>query len=255
MTTSPGHVADAVRALVARELKIRYKGSLLGVLWAWLSPLGTVLILHVLFTRIVPLQIPHYAAFVYSGLLPWTWFQGAAQTAAQTLLDNRDLVRMPFFPRPVLPAVVTATSFLLYLAALPVLVLLLLAESVPLTPYLLLLPVVWLVAALLILATSVLLAALGVLVRDVQHVLGVVLLLLFYLTPVFYDLERVPVAQARWLRLNPLTVLIEAHRALTLYGRAPDWSALAACAAGSAALLAVSLLAFRAFEQAVVEEV
>lgn len=255
MTTSAGHLADTLRALVARELKIRYKGSLLGVLWAWLSPLGTVLILHVLFTRIVPLQIPHYAAFVYSGLLPWTWFQGAALTAAQTLLDNRDLVRMPFFPRPVLPAVVTATSFLLYLAALPVLVLLLLAESVPLTPYLLLLPVVWLVGALLVLASSVLLASLGVLVRDVQHVLGVVLLLLFYLTPVFYDLERVPAAQAHWLRLNPLTVLVEAHRALTLYGRAPDWSALAACAAGSAALLAVSLLAFRAFEQAVVEEV
>jgi len=255
MTLQPGAAADTLRALVGRELKIRYKGSLLGLLWAWLSPLGTVLILHLLFTRIVPLEIPHYAAFVYSGLLPWTWFQGAALTAASTLLDNRDLVRTPFFPRPILPAVVTATSFLLYLAALPVLILLLVAESVPLTPLLLLLPLVWVVMALFILASSVLLAALGVLVRDVQHVLGVVLLLGFYLTPVFYDLDRVAPADARWLRLNPLTVLVEAHRGLTLHGRAPDWHALAACAAGSAAFLALSLMAFRAFEHVVVEEV
>jgi ABC-type polysaccharide/polyol phosphate export permease len=253
--THPVQAADTLRALVARELKIRYKGSLLGILWAWLSPLGTVLILHLLFTRIVPLQIPHYAAFVYAGLLPWTWFQGAVTTAASTLLDNRDLVRMPFFPRPILPAVVTTTSFLLYLAALPVLGLLLVAEGVPLTPLLLLLPVLWAVTALFTLAATVLVSALGVLVRDVQHVLGVVLLLGFYLTPVFYDLDRVAPAYARWLRLNPLTVLVEAHRDLTLYGRAPDWAALAACAAGSLALLAISVAVFRTFEHVMVEEV
>lgn len=255
MTLQPGRAADTLRALVGRELKIRYKGSLLGLLWAWLSPLGTVLILHLLFTRIVPLQIPHYAAFVYAGLLPWTWFQSATQTAASTLLDNRDLVRAPFFPRPILPAVVTATSFVLYLAAMPVLILLLVAESVPLTPMLLLLPVLWAVMALFILASSVLVSALGVLVRDVQHVLGVLLLLGFYLTPVFYDLDRVAPAYARWLRLNPLTVLVEAHRDLTLYGRAPDWTAVLACAAGSAALLAIAIGVFRAFEHVVVEEV
>jgi lipopolysaccharide transport system permease protein len=255
MTLQPGQAADTLWALVVRELRIRYKGSLLGVLWAWLSPLGTVLILHLLFTRIVPLQIPHYAAFVYGGLLPWAWFQGSVQTAASTLLDNRDLVRMPFFPRPILPAVVTATSGLLYLAALPVLILLLVAESVPLTPLLLLLPLVWTVMAMFILASSVLVSALGVLVRDVQHVLGVVLLLGFYLTPVFYDLDRVAPEHARWLRLNPLAVLVEAHRDLTLRGRMPDWTALAACAAGSAVLLALSLTAFRALEHVVVEEV
>jgi lipopolysaccharide transport system permease protein len=255
MTAQAGHATDILRALVGRELKIRYKGSLLGLLWAWLSPLGTVLVLHLLFTRIVPLNIPHYAAFVYSGMLPWTWFQSAVQNAASTLLDNRDLVRKPFFPRPILPAVVTSTSFLLYLAALPVLVLLLVVESVPLTPLLLLLPAVWLVAGLFTLACSVFLAALGVLVRDVQHVLGVLLLLGFYLTPVFYGLDRVAPHEARWLRLNPLTVVVEAHRDLTLYGRPPDWTALAAVAAVSAALLALGLMAFRAFEPTVVEEV
>jgi ABC-type polysaccharide/polyol phosphate export permease len=115
--------------------------------------------------------------------------------------------------------------------------------------------VLWAVTALFTLAATVLVSALGVLVRDVQHVLGVVLLLGFYLTPVFYDLDRVAPAYARWLRLNPLTVLVEAHRDLTLYGRAPDWAALAACAAGSLALLAISVAVFRTFEHVMVEEV
>ena len=246
---------DTLHALVGRELRIRYKKSILGLLWAMLSPLGTVVILHLLFTRIVPLHIEHYAAFVYAGLLPWTWFQTSVQTASSTLLDNRDLVRKPFFARPVLPGVVTATNFLLYMIALPVLLLLLLAESVPITPLLLLLPLIWAVQAVFTLACCALVAAVGALVRDVQHLLSVGMMLWFYLTPVFYDLERVQRPEARWLRLNPMTVLVEAHRDLVLYGRSPDWAAVGACAVGGTALLAVSLGVFRALEHLVIEEV
>jgi lipopolysaccharide transport system permease protein len=251
----PGLLYDTLHALVLRELHVRYKSSLLGLLWAVLSPLGTVAILHLLFTRIVPLGIPHYAAFIYSALLPWTWFQSAVQTGAGTLIDHRDLVRKPFFPRPLLPAVVTASHFLLYLLALPVLLALLLVEGVRPAPILLLLPVVWLVQAIFALACTTLVAALGALVRDVQHLLGLVLLLWFYLTPIFYDLDRVKSAQARWLLLNPMAVLVQAHRTIALDGRQPDWAALGACALVGAALLAAALAVFRALEHLVVEEV
>jgi lipopolysaccharide transport system permease protein len=252
---SPGHLIDTVRVLVVRELHIRYKDSLLGLLWAVLSPLGTVVILHLLFTSIVPLHIPHYAAFIYAGLLPWTWFAAAVQTSAATLFDNRDLVRKPFFTRPVLPAVVTISQFLLYLIAMPVLLALLLVEGVPFTPFLLLLPLVWLVQAVFTLACAILISAMGALVRDVQHVLGVVMMLWFYLTPIFYDLGRVTRPEARFLRLNPLTIVVEAHRAITLEGRAPDWSALAWCALSGVVLLYSSLRIFRALEHLVIEEV
>jgi lipopolysaccharide transport system permease protein len=250
-----GQALDILRALVGREMRIRYKGSILGVLWAVLSPLGTVLILHMLFTRLMPLNIPHYAAFIYSGLLPWAWFHAAVQAAATTLIDNRDLVRRPFFPRPLLPFVVTVSQFQLYLLAFPVLILLLLAEGVPLSPLLLLLPVVWIVQALFTLACTVLFAALGVLIRDVQHLLGVGLTLWFYLTPVFYDLDRVTPTQAWWLRLNPMAVLVEAHRNLALGGRSPDWGALGLAAVFSTLLLAASLAFFRALEHELIEEV
>jgi ABC-type polysaccharide/polyol phosphate export permease len=105
------------------------------------------------------------------------------------------------------------------------------------------------------LACAVLVSAVGVLVRDVQHLLGLVMMLWFYLTPVFYDLGRVDRPEARWLRLNPLTIIVEAHRRITLEGRPPDWSALAGCAAAGIVLLLASLRVFGALEHLVIEEV
>lgn len=252
---SSGYIWDAIVALVQRELRIRYKGSLLGLLWAVLSPLGTVVVLSVLFNTILPLNIPHYAAFVYSGLLPWTWFQSAVQISSATLVDNRDLVRKPFFPRLLLPTVVTSSNFMLYLLALPVLLGLLSIEGLPLTWNLLCLPIIWVVQATFTLACSILVAALGVLIRDVQHLLTVGLLLWFYLTPVFYDLERTTSSQARWLRLNPMTAMILAHRSVLLHGLMPDWALLARSFLVSALLLVISVLVFRALEDAFIEEV
>ena len=110
-----------VSDLLAREIKVRYKGSLLGLLWAWLSPLGTVLVLHVLFTRIVPLQIPHYAAFVYSGLLPWTWFSTALNESAGVLISGGNLIKKVLFPAEVLPIVSVLTNMVHFFFGLPIL--------------------------------------------------------------------------------------------------------------------------------------
>lgn len=247
--------SDVISTLIGRELKIRYKGSWLGLAWSILSPLGTVAVLHILFTTMLPLNIPHYAAFVYSGLLPWTWFQAAVQMSATTLFDNRDLVRKPFFPSTLLPAVVTGTHFLLYLLALPVLLVLLLIEGIALTPMLLLLPVIWLVLALFALAWSLFIAAIGVLIRDVQHLLGVLMMLWFYLTPIFYDPSRLaPETQAR-LQLNPMTAIIQAHRAVTLQGQPPDWASLGICTLLGVAMFVLGVAVFRALNDTFAEAV
>ncbi len=248
-----GYYSDVVRALVGRELAIRYKGSVLGLLWAVLSPLATVVILYFLFTRIIPLDIPHYSAFIYSGLLPWTWFSAALQTGSSTLLDNRDLVRKPFFQRPLLPVVVVGSNFLLYLLALPVLVASLLIEGLSLTPALLWLPLIWVVQALFTLACSMLMAALSVVVRDMQHLLGIILLMWFYLTPIFYSLNQLSPQTSRFYVLNPMAVIIEAHRAVALLGFAPDWLALGGVVATSGLLLTFSYIVFRTLEDTFVE--
>jgi lipopolysaccharide transport system permease protein len=248
---SPSYIFDVILTLVERELRMRYKGSVLGLLWAILSPLGTVLILYILFSKVLPLNIPHYAAFIYSGLLPWTWFQASMFTSAATLNDNRDLVRKPFFPRLLLPGVVTITNFILYLLALPVLFVLLFLEGLSLTPVVLFLPLIWLLLGFLTLGLTLIISALGALIRDIQHLLGVVMLLWFYLTPIFYDVPQ----QASWLYLNPLTILVKAHRDILLFGQAPQLSHLAVMSAVSALLLVAGALLFRSMEDIFVEEV
>jgi lipopolysaccharide transport system permease protein len=255
ISKSPSNFIDVAHTLIERELRIRYKGSLLGILWAVLSPLGTVLILFILFSRFLPLGIPNFASFIYSALLPWTWFQASVQTSAGTLNDNRDLVRKPFFPRPVLPAVVTGSNFILYLLALPVLFVLLLLDGVPLDPALAWLPLIWLGLAVFTLGVSLWVAALGVLIRDIQHLLSVVMLLWFYLTPIFYDPNLIHPAYTRWLMLNPTAALIHAHRQAALYGQPPDLGSLVPAFILGLLVLLSGIAFFRSMEDFFVEEV
>jgi lipopolysaccharide transport system permease protein len=250
-----GHLGDTLGALVGRELRMRYKGSFFGILWAVLTPLATAVILQFLFTKLLKFSIPHFAAFLYSGLLPWTWFQSTLQTGATTLLENRDLVRTPFFAKPLLPGAVTCTNFLMYVLALPILLGLMAADGLPFTPALAALPAVWIAQGILILGFTLLIASLGVLVRDMAHLMVVILTFWFYLTPIFYDLNQIPIESSRWLAFNPMAAIITAHRAVTIRGQLPDWLALGYVTLFSAALLAVSIFVFRMLEDAFIDEV
>jgi ABC-type polysaccharide/polyol phosphate export permease len=176
------------------------------------------------------------------------------QTSATTLAEHRDLVRTPFFAKPMLPGAVTCTNFLLYLCALPVLIGLMLADGLPFTSALAALPAIWIVQGILTLAFTVFISAVGLLVRDVQHVMGVVLMLWFYLTPIFYDLKQLPPQLARWFSLNPMAAIVSAHRDVLLHGQAPNWAQLGLWGLIGGAILAGSLLMFRQLEDAFVDE-
>src|SRR5262249_31987707 len=139
--------------------------------------------------------------------------------------------------------------------ALPVLIALVVAHGRPLRETLLLLPAIWLVEGALAVAFATLLATLGVVIRDVQHLLGMGLMLWFYLTPVFYERGRVAGRGAQWLLGTPMAGGGGAHPAVGFEGRAPDWLALAAVAAFAALLLGFSLTLFRGLEHLLIEEV
>jgi lipopolysaccharide transport system permease protein len=251
---SVGHFVETLIALVSRELRMRYKGSFFGIVWALLSPLGYVVILRFLFTRILVIPIPHFSVFMYTAMLPWTWFQTSLQAGSTTLTENGDLVRTPFFAKPLLPCVVTSANFLLYLLALPVLFGLMVWEGVPLTGALVALPVIWITQGILTLGFTVLIAAFGILIRDVQHLIGVLLLFWFYLTPIFYGLEQLPPNIAGRFYLNPMTAIVSAHRDVTLYGRFPSFVQLGYVMLVSAGIVAVSLMIFRTLEDAFIEQ-
>lgn len=221
------HAADVLLTLVERDVKVRYRHSLLGVLWSQLGPLALLVVMSFVFMRVIPLHVPHYPLFVVVGLLAWTWFATAVEAATHSVVSGRELVRRPGFAPVLLPATAVVTQLVHFLLALPVLLLAvwLVLGHLPVT--VVALPAVVVAQLAVTLPPALVLCALNVRWRDVGQAVTVALMPLFYATPVFYPPSRVP---ARWhplLALNPLGWLVTAYRDVLLSARWPSWGALA----------------------------
>ena len=216
------YLRDLVREMVVRDMKLRYKRSVLGIAWSLLNPLVQMLVFTFLSRGVLSLNIPNYPLFVFTGVLVWNWFQPALLQAASAITDNRDLIRRPGFPMAILPVITVTTHLIHFLLAVPVLLSFLLISGGRLTSAILMLPLVILVQFLLTLSLGYLVATVHVTFRDTQHILGVSLMLLFYLTPVFYDASTLPPRYQAFYRLNPVFHLVTAYRAILIYGEMPD---------------------------------
>ena len=238
------YLRDLMRELVARDLKLRYKGSVMGIAWSLLNPLAQLVVFGFVFRFVLPLSIPHYTAFLFSGLLVWSWLQSSLFSATTTIVDGRSLIKRPGFPAAILPVVTVMSNLVHFLLALPVLLLFLLLTGIPLHSTALLLPAVIALQFLFTLSLSYFLATFHVAFRDTQHLVGVVLLLFFYLTPIFYDASAVPEQYQLIYRLNPMLHILDAYRAILIRGELPAWLPMVVLTAVSAILL---LLGYRTF--------
>jgi lipopolysaccharide transport system permease protein len=215
----PRHRTDLVRELVARDVKIRYRRSVLGVAWSQLAPLSMIAIMSFVFGHVLKLNIPNYAAFLFVGLLPWMWFQTAIVAGTQSVVGGRDLVRQPGFPVPMLPVISISSTLINYVLALPVMFIWIGATTgrVPVTAVAL--PLIVAVQFVITLGPCYVLSAINVTFRDIGHIVEIALLPLFYATPIFY--QQRPTQFHLVYELNPLAHLMAAYRDALLYGRWP----------------------------------
>ena len=241
------YLYDLLRELVARDIKLRYKGSILGVAWSLLNPLSQLLVFSFIFEYVLPLNIANYSSFLFTGLLAWSWFQAALFAAATVIVDGRSLIRRPGFPAAILPIVSVATNLVHFLLALPVLLAFLLLSGIPLKASVLLLPALIALQAAFTVGLAYFVATFHVTFRDTQHLIGVFLLLFFYLTPIFYDATFVPEQFQSLYHLNPLLHLLDAYRAVLLRGEMPEPEPLLVLACLSTVLL---FLGYRVFLRA-----
>ena len=253
----PWHEIVAARELVlhlaARQLRSSHRRTALGWSWPLLVQLVQLAVLVYVFQRVVPLDIPNYPAFVFSGLVFWSWFRGGIVGAATSVTDNPALVMEPRTPRVVLPLVAIAVATFDLLVALPVL-LVLVALATGVHASWALVPVLCVVQLILVAGLGLMVSAAHVYVRDVAAMVGVALLVLFYLTPVFYPLDAVP-AQSQWIfDLNPAAVLVDLYRRVLLEGEVPPVERLAALSLASAAVLALGWVVFRRLQAGFADE-
>jgi lipopolysaccharide transport system permease protein len=245
---------DLLRTLVVRDMKLRYKGSVLGIAWSLLNPLSQLLVFSLVFRFVLPLNIPKYTAFLFSGLLVWNWFQTSLYAAATAIVDGRSLIKRPGFPAALLPIVTVAANMLHFVLALPVLLFFLALSGFSCTPAWLLVPLLIALQFTFTLGLAYLVATLHVTFRDTQYLLGVFLLLFFYSTPIFYDAATIPAHLQPLYRLNPLLHLLEAYRLVLLQGTLPSLGALLGLGVISAALLCAGYQVFMRTSYMFVEE-
>jgi lipopolysaccharide transport system permease protein len=236
--------------LTWRDVKIRYKQTVLGALWAVIQPLLTMLIFSLFFGRLagVPSDNIPYPIFAYASLLPWTFFANAISNSGNSLVGNSNLISKVYFPRMIIPGAAVAAGLVDFAIAFLLLVGLMFYYHIAVTWNLLLFPVVLLLTTVLATAVGMWLSALNVKYRDVRFALPFVVQLWMFVSPVIYPASFLP-RNVRWiLFLNPMTGIIEACRS-ALFGHPFNWTSLGISAAITAGFLVYSSYSFRRMER------
>jgi lipopolysaccharide transport system permease protein len=228
----PGRL-NLVMSLTRRELVARYKGSVLGILWAILTPIVMIAIFTFIFAGVFKARFGasdsqwDYALYLFCGLLPWNGFQESLQLSSNTIVTHANLVKRVVFPLETLPVAQSLVSIANQLFGTAVLLGALLIVRRELHATTLLLPLLLLPQLIATLGGAWLLASLGVFVRDIVQGVSLILMAWMYLTPIIYPESLVPERYQGLINLNPFTPLIRNYRRLILEGAAPDWRGLA----------------------------
>jgi homopolymeric O-antigen transport system permease protein len=236
---------DLLREMIARDIKLRYQRSVLGIAWTLLNPIAELLVLLFIFNRVLRVNIPNYSAFLFTGLLVYGWFQSSLNFATTSVVGNRELVRRPGVSAMLLPIVTVASNLVHFLLSLPILFVLLIVSGIHIGPAIATLPLLIAIQFAFILGLAYPVAAIHVWFRDTQHVLRVALQLLFYLTPIFYDTDTVPSGFQGLYQINPLAHMVDAYRAVLLRNELPGSSSLVFLIAWSSIVLATGIVCFR----------
>ena len=250
-----------IQSLVARDLKARYRGSLLGFFWSFVNPLLLLLVYSFVFTVVLPgahpPELEPFALFMFCGILPWTWFSSSLLEAANVLIAGGNLIRKVLFPAEVLPVVTVLAGLVHFCFGLPILAAFLVYYNVPVGGTdLLWFPVVVLIQLMLTLGLALLLSALAVHFRDIRDLLANLLTLWFFATPIIYALSQAPPAVRRFLNLNPFTHLAVAYQeVLFTAGPFTEWPRLLAVGAASLGVVAIGYAVFDRLRDTLAEEV
>lgn len=243
------HYRDLLRFLTWREISVRYKQTVLGVLWAILQPFMTMVVFTIFLGTLagVPSDGIPYPVFSYLGLLPWIYFSGAVTRSAASVVGNANLLTRVYFPRMLIPLSATLSALVDFVVASLILTALMLWYGiVPALTIVLWIPLV-LITAFVASGVGMWLAALNARFRDVQHTIPFLVQLWMFATPVVYPASIVPERWRGFFALNPMTGLIEAYRGAAL-GRPLDWGTLGVSVLSAVVIGILGIRQFRRLE-------
>lgn len=247
---------NLLRELTRAQIKLKDQSTFFGFLWSLLNPLLLVLVLFLIFQSRLAEDVEYYPLYLLIGVIHYTHFAHSSGAAMHVLHSMRQLTAEAVFPKEIMVVGSVLANSLDFVLEIGIIILIAMFARLPLTLALVWLPVVMLLQVMFVLWVSLLLACLYVFVRDIEHLYGVFLRLLLFLTPIFYAPTFLGPTAARWMvRVNPLATFMEFSRGIVLNGVPPPLPILGLILAANLAALAVAWLVFKRFEPRFAEHV
>ena len=208
--------------LVQRDLKVKYRRSVLGYLWSLLNPLLMMLVMSLVFSYMFRYDIPNYPIYLITGQIMFTFFSESTTMAMTSVIGNAALMKKVYVPKYIFPISRVLSCFVTLLFSLAAVVIVMLATHTPMTPVIILFPLPLVYILLFSIGVGLILSVLAVYFRDTTHLYGVCTTAWMYLTPIFYPISAIPEQMQPLIRLNPLFQFIDCFREIILYGQVPS---------------------------------
>lgn len=231
---------ELLKTSVRKDIRGRYKGSFLGILWTFINPLLQVLVYYLVFPVLMRGSMENYVVYLICGLFPWTYFQGSVLGGVNVIKGNAGIIKKVYFPRQILVLSQVLSGLINFLICIPIILIFVVIFQIPLSWNVLWVPFIALIQSVLIYGIDLFLSAINVYVQDMEHIVNFILQMLMYGTPIIYDLNQFAGGNPvlfNLIKYNPLTLLVTAYRNCFMYQSMPSFKAL-----GAVLLLAIVLV-------------
>jgi len=248
---------ELIKTLVNRDLKVRYRNSILGYIWTWLDPLMTMFVFILIFDVLFKSGIKRFPVFLLCGLIPWTFFQTSVTSSITAITSNAGLIKRVYYPREIFPLTIALSNLVTMFLSVLILIPVVLAFGIPLNLKILLLPVIMVFLFFFTLGMCLLFATLNVFLRDTMYIVPFAVRLWMYLTPIFYSAEqRIPPKYLdTYMVLNPLAVMLALCRTAFMDYSIPKLSYIAIAFVSSFFMFLIGYVFFKKNEDLMVKRI
>lgn len=245
---------ELLKTNVKKEIRGKYKGSFLGVLWSFVNPLLMVLVYAIVFPYIMKNTEPNYLIFLIVAIIPWNWFTTVVGQGSGTFIYNSNIIKKVYFPREIMPISIVTSGLVNFLISCAIILIFLIASGIGISKYILFLPIIAFIQYLLSLAIVFVLSAINVYIRDVEYIVNFIVMMLFYATPILYNPSLIGGKLAIIFKCNPMAHIISAYRDIFFYQKMPNFSALSIVGICSLILVYLAYKLFKHLEKGFAEE-
>ena len=244
-----------IKSTVKKEIRGKYKGSFLGVLWSFVNPLLQVLVYAIVFPLILRSTQDNYVTFLIIGILPWTWFTTSISGGTSCILNNAGIIKKVYFPREILPLSIVCSGMVNFLISCIIILIFVIASGIGLSYTLIFLPIVVVIQFIFSLGILLITSSIDIYIRDAEYIINFFINMLFYATPILYDASILP-EKFRWIiKLNPMAMIIDGYRSIFYSKTMPNFVTLGLLFVVSMLVLAGGYAVFKKLERGFAEEV